>query len=230
MFRSKLSITIAWLVVTAMGSGCQAEGGQGSDLSTTGIGLGKYCTAQLTNSLNSPDNVKENNLATFPKGRQMFLGVPFQVDCVLQLTGKKVQEWGRMEFPEAIRGIQIGKACSKLYLLHGAGGVFDADGVTIGKLVLHYADQSVREIEIKNGVHVRDWWGDPKQTISATNSALVWTGSNPALKQYGGEKPGSLRIYMTRFNNPQPDLSVTSLDYASAMENSSPFLLALTIE
>lgn len=230
MFCSKLSISIAWLVVTAMGSGCQAKGGQGSDLSAKCIELGKHCTAQLTNSLNSPDFVKENNLATFPKGRQTFLGVSFQVDCVLQLTGKKVQEWGRMDFPEAIPGIQIGKTCSKLYLLHGAGGVFDADGVTIGKLVLHYADQSVREIEIRNGVHVRDWWGDPKQTISATNSALAWTGSNPALKQYGGEKPGSLRIYMTKFNNPQPGPSVTSLDYVSAMENSSPFLLALTIE
>jgi len=194
------------------------------------IDLSQHYTAQLTDSLNSPASVTENNLASLPKGRQVFSGVPFQVGGILQLSGQKIQEWGRKEYPEAINGIKIGKRCQRLHLLHGAGGVYDPDGLTIGKLVLHYADKSSREFEIKNGVHVRDWWGNPKQAVTAKNSTLTWTGTNPALKKYGGRQPGSLRIYKTTFENPQPNTGIATIDYVSAMENSSPFMIGLTIE
>jgi hypothetical protein len=194
------------------------------------VDLSQYYTAKLSDSLNSPTSVTENNLASLPKGRQVFAGVPFQVGGILQLSGKKVQEWGRNEFPEAINGIKIGKRCRRLHLLHGAGGVYDPDGLTIGKLVLHYADKSVQEFEIKNGLHLRDWWGNPKQAVTAKNSTLAWSGTNPALKKYGGRQPGSLRIYKTTFENPQPDAEITTVDYVSSMENSSPFMIGLTIE
>ena len=72
--------------------------------------------------------------------------------------------------------------------------------------------------------------GDPKQPITGTNSALAWTGTNPALKKYGGEKPGSLRVYKTTFENPQPGIEITTVDYVSTMQESSPFLIALTLE
>jgi len=174
--------------------------------------------------------VKENNLAALPKGRQVFSEVPFQVDGILELSGKKNLEWGRTEYPETIKDIKLGKAAHQLHLLHGAGGVYDGDGTTIAKLVLHYADSSVREIEIKTGEHVRDWWGNPKQGVTGTNSELAWAGTNPAVKKYGGANPGSLRIYKTTFENPQPNLSVTSIDYVSTMHNSASFLIGLTVE
>ncbi len=124
----------------------------------------------------------------------------------------------------------MGRKFSELHLLHGAGGVYDTDGTTIAMLVLHYADGSSRQLEIKNGVNVRDWWGDPNQPISGTNSKLAWTGTNPAIKQYSRGGPGALRIYTTTFENPQPRVRVTSIDYKSAMKNSSPFLIALTVQ
>ena len=194
------------------------------------VDLTKDYTARLTDSLNSPASVKENNLTALLRGRQVLGGVPFEIEGVVQLSGKKIQEWCRQEFPESVKDIAIGRTCSRLDLLHGAGGVYDGYGVTIAELVLHYADTSVSQIEIKNGMHVRDWWGDPRQTISATNSVLAWTGTNPAVKQYGGANPGSLRIYRTTFENPRPNLPLTSIDYVSAMRNASPFLIALTVE
>jgi hypothetical protein len=196
----------------------------------TCIDLSTHYTAQLTDSLNSPSALTENNLATLPKGRKVFSGVPFQVGGLLQLSGRKLQEWGRNEYPDAITGIVLGKPCQRLHLLHGAGGVYDRENVTIAKLILHYADQSTREIDIKTGVHVRDWWGDPRQKITGTNSELTWTGTNPAVKKYGGEHPGSLRIYKTTFENPQPGSVIMTIDYVSTMRYSSPFLIALTIE
>ena len=201
-----------------------------TSVQVTCVDLSKYYTAQLTDSLNSPASVTENNLTNLPKGRHVFSGVRFEVGGILQLSGEKLQEWRRKEYPEAINGIKLGKRCQRLHLLHGAGGVYDPEGLTIGKIVLHYADKSSREFEIKNGVHVRDWWGNPKQTLTAKNSALAWTGTNPALKKYGGPQPGSLRIYKTTFENPQPDIEIATIDYVSTMENSSPFLIGLSIE
>src|SRR5436190_17647556 len=52
------------------------------------IDLSKYYNTQLTNTLESPLSVKENNLATMPTGRQVFGAVPFVVGGVLQLSGK----------------------------------------------------------------------------------------------------------------------------------------------
>jgi hypothetical protein len=218
------------IVLTFFAPKCLAQASQTGRSEPTCVDLAKYYNASLTNSLNSPSYVKENNLAALPAGRQTFSGVPFQVGGVLQLTGKKVQEWGRKEFPEAIKGIPVGRKFSRLHILHGAGGVYDEDGTVIAKLVLHYDDGSAKEITIRNGVDVRDWWGDPQQTITGTNSVLAWTGSNPALKQYGGNEPGALRIYRSTFANPQPGLLVTKVDFESTMANSSPFLLALTVE
>jgi hypothetical protein len=209
---------------------CQAQPQIEKASNSVCIDLSQYYTAKLTDSLNSPKSVKENNLAALPQGRHEFAGVPFQIGGIVQLSGRKLQEWGRTEFPEAVRDIAIGRTCIQLHLLHGAGGVYDSDGVTIAKLVLHYADGSLREIEIKKGLHVRDWWGNPNEMVARTNSTLAWTGSNPALKRYGGPNPGSLRIYRTTFENPQPGVVVTSIDYVSTMKNSSPFLLGLTIQ
>jgi beta-lactamase regulating signal transducer with metallopeptidase domain len=211
-------------------SGIKGQPADKAATQPTCVDLSKYYTAQLNDSLNSPSQVTENNLASLPKGRQVFSGVPFEVGGLLQLSGKKIQEWGRNEYPESITGIMVGKACQRLHLLHGAGGVFDPENVTIAKLVLHYADQSVREIDIQTAVHIRDWWGDPKQRVIGDNSVLTWTGTNPALKKYGGEHPGSLRIYKTTYGNPQPGSVITRIDYVSTMRNSSPFLIALTLE
>jgi hypothetical protein len=194
------------------------------------IDLSRHYTASLTDTLNSPTSVEQNNLAELPKGRQVFSGAAFEVGGVVQLSGKKLLEWGRKEFPEAVKGIRVGRKVARIHALHGAGGVYDRDGVTIARLVVHYADNSVREFEIKTGDHVRDWWGNPKQRVYSPNSELAWSGSNPAIKKYGGTNPGSLRVYKTTFENDQPDLAITAMDYVSAMQNSSPFLVALSVE
>lgn len=232
LILNRLCFVVVLLVFMVAATSCHDHGQPKESIPSqaTCIDLGKHYTAHLTDSLNSPASVTENNLATLPKGRQVFSGVPFDVGGLLQLSGKKLQEWERNEYPETINGIILEKPCQRLHLLHGAGGVFDPEGVTIAKLVLHYADKSVRELDIKTGVHVRDWWGNPKQALTGKNSELTWTGTNPALKKYGGKQPGSLRIYKTTFENPQPETAITTIDYVSTMENASPFLIALSIE
>jgi hypothetical protein len=216
------------LAFTLAMSGCKKDSPQATGPAS--IDLSHHFTASLTDSLNSPSSVKENNLADLPKGRQVLAGVPFEVGGIVQLSGQKNLEWGRKEFPEAVKNIKVGRKAAHFHLLHGAGGVYDREGVTIAQLVVHYADNSVREFEIKVGDHVRDWWGNPNQRVYAPNSELAWSGTNPATKKYGGSNPGSLRIYRTSFENFQSDLEVTAVDYISTMQNSGPFLIALTVD
>lgn len=216
------------LALAAGPAGCRQRAQEVSG--PTCVDLAKYCTAHLSDSLNSPAQVQQNNFSNLPQGKAVYAGVPFEVTGVVQLSGKKIIEWGRTEFPESVRGIACQRPARQIHLLHGAGGVYDGAGTTIARLVLHYSDGSEREIEIKVGEHVRDWWGDPEQAVTSTNSVLAWTGTNPALKRYGGNKPGSLRVYRTSFENPQPEVPLATIDYVSTMRNSSPFLLGLTVE
>ena len=221
---------LAALLLAFTGFCAPPEPAESVPSTTICIDISKHYTAHLTDSLNSPAFVKENNLAELPKGRQVFLGVPFEVGGLVQLSGKKLQEYGRMEYPQAVNDIKLEKRCQRLHLLHGAGGVFDPERVTIAKLVLHYADKSLRELDIHTGVHVLDWWGYPKQAPTGTNSHLAWTGTNLAMKKYPRVPPESLRIYKTTFENPPPEIAITSIDYLSTMRNSSPFLIGLTVE
>jgi hypothetical protein len=222
--RYGLGACFVALLIVAAASGCKKP------VERECINLVPYCTAQLTTPLNCPASLQRNNLAALRSGRHTFAGIPFQVGGVLQLSGKKLQEWQRTEFPESVKDIRIGRPIRRLHLLHGAGCIYDPEGTTIARLILHYADNSEKTLEIYAGLHVRDWWGDPAQPLADLNSALAWTGTNPAIKEHGGNKSTSLRVYRSTFELPASKVPVATIDYQSTMKNSSPFLLGLTVE
>lgn len=192
--------------------------------------LKSHTTASLTDAINSPEHVKENNLAEMPTGRQVLAGVPFDIHGILQLSGKRLIAWGRKEFPEKVENIAVGGFAEKIHLLHSAGGVFDPEETIIAKLVLHYDDKTQEAIEIKSGVHARDWWGLVSEKTTGDTTELAWTGSNPAIKKFRNNDGAVLRIYRTTFGNPQPSKKIETVDYLSTMNQASPFLVALTLE
>jgi len=55
---------------------------------------------------------------------------------------------------------------------------------------------------------------------------VVWRGSNPRATEEGQ----SIRLYLRTWENPRPDVVVESLDYASALAESAPFLIAVTVQ
>lgn len=85
------------------------------------------------------------------------------------------------------------------------------------------------------GEHVFDWWYplfktgiNPRQFKMAPGTERAWTGSNPFIREiWPGE---SLILYKSTFDNPRPDVPITSLDYVSTMTLTAPFLVALTVE
>jgi hypothetical protein len=89
--------------------------------------------------------------------------------------------------------------------------------------VIHYADGQQRVVPILYGFDVRNWWPQENEP-SAESTGLIeaWKGPSEA----GGER----RLYRTAWQNPRPDVEVTSIDYRSSMALAAPFLVAITAE
>lgn len=107
--------------------------------------------------------------------------------------------------------------------------------VAVADLVIHYEDGSTREIDMVVGEQVFDWWwptfvtGLPKiLRTPAPGTELAWVGSNPYLQQW--EPDGSLCLFRTSFENPQPGVAISTLDYVSTRTIACPFLVGLTVE
>ena len=176
---------------------------------------------------------KGHNLASLPAGRQIFAGVPFDITGRVQLFGRD-QAGSRKWFPARIRNLPIGARCNRLQLLHGACDV-SGYGQPVARLVLHYADGSTAEIPIIAGEHLLDWWGPIYQTENgeepnptAPGTELAWAGSNASIKKRSPDF--SLRLYRSAFANPHPELAIKTIDYLSALTQTAPFMVGLTLE
>jgi hypothetical protein len=203
------------------------------------INLKRFVNIHLNECRPSPKGVTNNSLGEVHRGKRVYGGVTFDVQGTIQLMGAGIKEIGGKAYPQRVEHIRIDRHCSKIHLLHGASFLTEsAAGNTnfIGKLFLHYADGSKQEIKIVAGENVLDWWGplystgaDPRSiTISSPNSELAWTGSNPYLQE---QRPNwSLRLYKSTFANPNPNLELSSIDYASSVTRAAPFLVGLSIE
>ena len=119
---------------------------------------------------------------------------------------------------------------ARLHLLLGtvSEGTALSGGTVIGRLELHYADGEIRSLDLVYGRDVRDWWYDPARAdIEVIDRAtVVWTGANPVANEFGCR----LRLYLNTRDNPRPEVKLTTFDFVSAMSESGPFLIAVTIE
>jgi hypothetical protein len=164
-----------------------------------------------------------NNLAALPGGEQKLAGVRFQIgNRLIQLAGK-----GQNNGPDKVEGIKVGRAFTRLYILHATGtGWGTKDGEVIGKYVVHYADKKTATIEIAYGKDVRDWWYYANSP-DVSRGKVAWKGENDSAKK-GQAK---IRLYLTTWKNPHPKKKVLSIDYMSTKTTpAAPFCVAMTAE
>ena len=205
-------------------------------VNATTIDLRPHINAALADSPASPAGDFGDNLADLPSGVKVFGGVPFDVEGIIQLQSPLMTQLFQKQYPVRADDIRINRRCAKIHLFHGANFLLPRDfGSTVAKLILHYTDGSTREINIVAGQHVFDWWGplfttgvNPESLKTAPGTERAWTGSNPYVRKFQPDE--SLILYKSTFNNPQPDLTVASLDYVSTMTEVAPFLVGLTVE
>jgi hypothetical protein len=185
------------------------------------IDLTDYYTASLDEDwLGEPGA----GLAALPKGVQVFAEAAFDVRGLIQLAGKGMIKETGIDFPQAVQGIKINYKGRKLHFLHGTAWSAEEDA-KIGEYVLHYANGQTRIIPIVYQRQVGDWRiqkGDP----IPTDADIAWTGENEASDKLGY----SVQLYRYTANNPFPNEEIKTIDFVSAMTESAPFLIALTIE
>ena len=205
---------------------------------TTGavtIDLTPYTNAKLTDGPLGEEGNNANNFADVPAGVHIFGGVPFDVRGAIYLMGGWLAHY-KKTYPNEVDNIRIERRCAKLHLFHGASLIsFEMFGNTIAKLILHYQDGSKKEVAIVAGKQVMDFWTPLFSTgVSPANLKMdagteaAWTGTNPAIRRQQPDE--SLVLFRTTFENPQPDVILTGIDYVSSNTPSVPILFGLTVE
>jgi len=203
---------------------------------TTTIDLTRYVNAKLTDSPASPAGNYDNNLAELPSGVNVYGGIPFDVEGVIQLNGKSLISYFHKNFPAEVDGIAIHQRFKKIHLLHAGDWVDTAEfGTTVARLVLHYGNGSQGQIDIVAGKDIFEFWSplfttgaDPKYARMSPATERAWTGSNRFLEALWPDE--SLTLYKSTFTNPQPDLMVSTVDYVSTMTATAPFMVGMSVE
>jgi hypothetical protein len=187
--------------------------------------------AKANQRLNVPPQARGqgNNLGDLPRGRQTLAGVPFVVGDSYVLLGSE-------RFPAKVllvSGIAVGRKAKRLHFLHAASfsgihrkdGNGEKDGTAIGAYIVHYEDSSRAEAPIVYGEHVRDWWNwDGSKPVS--RARVGWTGTNTYASRFGV----TVRLYVSSWDNPQPEKTVTTIDVRSANSLAAPFCVAITAD
>jgi hypothetical protein len=162
-----------------------------------------------------------NNLATLPRGRQVFGGVEFEVQGIIQLTSPQLRRFpAGARFPEQVQGIPVSRKCRKLHFLHATGWNV-APGTQVGSYNIVYTDGLSEEAPILYGDEAGNWWAKPAD-MQQPGAGVIWQGTNAA-KQ-------AVQLFMQSWINPRPDVEITSLDFESRMTRVAPFLIAVTAE
>lgn len=190
------------------------------------IDLTDYYNVLLTESWHF--GTGQSDLSEVPRGVHKFGDVEFDVRGLIQVgaASRKAQK-----YPEQISGIKVNRTCRFLHFLHAAIHAASVDGPQIGGYVVHYANGDHREIPIRLGEEVADWFTPPNEKDQ--HFVIAWQGYNPESRKEGRR----IRLFTTRWPNPLPDTPITSLDFVykpSATNewggSAAPFLVALTTE
>jgi hypothetical protein len=197
----------------------------------------------------SPALQQDDDLSELAAGVVELGGIEFDIRGVIQLRRAEplggVWELPTLDDPVRVDGIPIQKETPRLHLLLGTvrgknshhlsegtaqseEAAIPGEGTVIGRLEFHYADGETRSLDLVYGRDVRDWWYDPaRATFEATDRArVVWTGTNPVANENGHR----LRLYLNTRDNPRPGVKITTFDFVSAMTETAPFLIAVTVE
>ncbi len=164
-----------------------------------------------------------------PSGRTNdFAGVRFWLDGLVQLQGKSSAAQGKKYREKVVLPLPKPTNFTTLHLIGGTAWA-DAQGTKFAEVVWRYADGTFRRLPVNYGVHLRDWWGrryeDPA-TVADPHSKCVWRGVHPDTSGQGRY----LRFYLTSIRNPDTNKVVRSLEFVSAMAQSTWLITGVTLD
>jgi len=160
-------------------------------------------------------------IESITNGVQIINGIDYEIRALIHLTAKDFP----IPFPETVKGISVGKRCSRIHILHGTMG--DAPpGSKIATYLFNKENGEALPAPIIYGKDVKTRWfeADDPAEAKEPKPALV---SPPDRVGPSGK---SLRLYVKTWENPQPNVKVQSIDFTSPMTTSAPFIVAITTE
>lgn len=166
-----------------------------------------------------------HDLHDVPQGLQPFGGVLFDVRGIIVLAGTRSLAVSGLVLPEAVLNIPVGRKGNAVHFLQAAAFVGSAAGLKIGEYVIHYGNGETRKANLVYGENELDWWVDPAEG-HVTKAEEVWYGANTATRSRGMQT----RLIKYTWKNPLPNVEISAIDFVSAIENSAPMLVAITIE
>lgn len=199
------------------------------------IDLGSHYNVRLDGWLHPTvrDELSDFSLSAFPSGMVMLLGVPFDARGVALTrrfepkSGVLRNVWERV--PSRIEGIPVHRRARRLHVLQATCPDDVApDGAVVGSYVWHFADGTTWEQAITYGQDLRSWWWMPsvERPVDLERGRLAWTGDTPRAAESGAR----IRLYLTTYPNPHPELEVSHIDLVSKVAYAAPFLVAMTVE
>lgn len=141
----------------------------------------------------------DNDLRSFPVGRQTFLGKPFDVVDPKDNGGRSaVILWGAgSPGPRETTVAGIGKKAKSIYFLHSAGNT--ARQARVGEYVINYSDGSKVRIPLVVGRNIASWWAEG----DSGEWRVAWRGKNPHVSV--------ITMGVWGWDNKQPDKTIDSI-------------------
>ena len=186
------------------------------------VDLSKYYNAALNETWHK-GGMSNNTLKDLPRSIQVLDGTSFDIRGIIQLAGRQAGQELSVKFPEEVANIKVQRKGQKVHFLHGCGWQ-SPKRTSIGTYVIHYRNGESRSVPIVYGVDVQDWWMNEEVT-SDSKLNVVWRGKN-----HSAPDGPQIGVFKTTWENPLPDIEIDHIDYQSAMMNSAPFLIAITVE
>jgi hypothetical protein len=186
------------------------------------VDLSKYYNAALNETWHK-GGMSNNTLKDLPRGIQTLGGTSFDIRGIVQLSGQQAERELSVQFPEEVANITVQQKGQNVHFLHGCGWQ-SPEGTSIGAFVIHYRNGEILSIPIVYGVDVQDWWMY-EDFASGSKPNVVWTGKN-----HSAPDGPPIGVFKTTWVNPLPSIEIDHIDYQSAMMNSAPFLIAITVE
>jgi hypothetical protein len=187
------------------------------------LDLSNYYNAALAEGWHrtGPNEPIANDLSMLPQGIQKLADIEFDVRGVVQFSSQKLFS---PRFPLAAKEIKVDRKAKKLHFLHSTGWSAP-EGTPVASAVIHFANGKSEEFNFNYGEQLADWVTWQPQLKDRENSVIAWTGKSPAT---GGQT--TLHLFKSQWANPDPDQTITSIDYVAANFDPAPFLLAITVE
>jgi len=124
-------------------------------------------------------------------------------------------------------GLPVARKFRKASWLQGTVWTAPVNDIA-GLLIWHYADGAPERVPIVYGQTTARFWGDLQQRKEESNfPEPVW---NHHEAQQTLIKERWLRLYQQTWDNPHPDITVSSLDFVSNSNSpAAPFIVAIDL-